>query len=220
MKFIYVTLFLFVFQIGIIAQDSINESSDKDSKPASKENETKESSLNNSSTGGNKNSIELKLGASRGDNSKYASEFYHPIFGFLYQRALTENWSVGLSIQPTLISSNIKGGTYINLNGRPAGDIILAPLDITGSYNFGQGLGFKPFVRGYAGIALAYASKVDISQYVQGTVYHLGIGAGTRYYFTEGFFGVIEIIANGYYGNRGVDNFNNISGEFGLGFAF
>lgn len=219
------SILLFLFQIGVMAQDADNEA-----KPAPKEEpkseskaETKDSSPSSSDSGslsGNKNSIELKIGASRGDNNRYAAQIYNPVLGFLYQRSLTDNISIGASFQPTLISRNIRTGSMENVFGRGAGNIVIAPLDFVGSYNFNSGSAFRPFIRGYAGITLAYASREFINQYFKGAVYHLGIGGGARYYFSDGFFGVVEFIANGYYGNPLINNFNSLSGEIGIGFAF
>lgn len=226
MRIIFFLIFVSIIQFPLIAQENntqpvkeaeVKSDESKTGEPVKevvREPETKKAdekpAEETSSFSGNKNSWEFKPGVF------HSKDENHPMMGFMYQRSLTENWNIGISLQSAILTSDVKAGNILSDSRAHAS---LNPIDFVTSYHFRAGSSFRPFLRGYIGPAILHMNAGGRGR--NETLFHAGLGGGFRYYFTESFFGVMELNAN-YFAYKEMHNKNpgnDIFAQFGLGFT-
>ena len=166
------------------------------------------------------NSIELSGGVntnqSRGRGFLMGQEKkFFPMIGILYQREVADSFHLGVSLRSILISTEVKSGSFVSLYNSKT-KIAPTPLDLTGTYYFMSDSSFQPFLRGYVGVARILVKGPGIKY--DKNLYHLGLGGGFRYFFSESFYGLTEIGINRFQ-NSDVKQ-NSFYGNLGLGLTF
>jgi outer membrane protein W len=153
----------------------------------------------------NPHSVELRAGVAHSDGKT------NPMGSFLYQYFFSENWAVGLAVQPILVSRQIEGGSLVERSGRT---ITLIPIDFTFAYFFTMDSNLQPFIRGYFGPAIVRGAGSAEN------LIHLGAGVGFRYFFDESFFVTTELSGNAFALQEKTKPQNGAFFQAGLGMAF
>ncbi|TGL58122.1 hypothetical protein EHQ58_12120 [Leptospira ognonensis] len=129
-------------------------------------------------------SVELRGGISNSDGKS------NPMVSFLYQYFMNDNWAIGFAVQPILVSREVRGGSITENAAHRT--ITLIPIDFTAGYFFNMDSALQPFIRGYIGPAIVQGAG-SAEQ-----IFHLGLGAGLRYFVTDEIFLSAELSGNAF----------------------
>jgi outer membrane protein W len=152
------------------------------------------------------NSVELRAGVSSSEGKT------NPMGSLLYQHFLSDNWAIGVAIQPILASRQLSGGSY--LENAAHRTITIIPIDFTVGYFFTMDSALQPFIRGYAGPAVVRGAGAAEE------LFHFGVGGGFRYFFDDEIYATAELSGNVFALQDKTRSQNGPFFQAGVGIAF